>query len=99
MAKTWRRLRSSETGSDDPVGVVGSRSRLADMASGRHASGEPDIAADRRAMADGDTAEDRRSGVDDDVVLDDGMARLTLDQGAVVVGRKIPRAERDRLIE
>jgi len=37
--------------------------------------------------------------VDDDVVFDDGVAGIALDHVALVVGREMPRAERDRLVD
>jgi hypothetical protein len=74
------------------------RRRLCHHAIRRHILGEPDIAADRRALTDRDAAEDGGAGVNDHVILDDRVSGVALDQVALIVGREMPRAERDRLI-
>src|SRR3954452_8591509 len=81
------------------VALFAAQLRLGDLAVGRHAVRQPDAAADRRSAADGDAAEYRRTGIDHDVVLDDGMARPALDQGAVFAGREAARAQGDGLVE
>jgi hypothetical protein len=73
--------------------------RLRNVAVGRNAVCKPDIAADGRAAANRDPSQNRSAGVDHHVIFDDWVTRISFDQSPVVIDRKAPRAERDRLID
>ncbi len=61
---------------------------LPDVAAGRNVAGYPDIAPDYGSLSDGDTAQNGCPRVNDDIILDDRMARHSLDEPALFVLRK-----------
>ena len=73
--------------------------RLRNGAAGGYAARQPDIAADHRSATDGDAAQNGRAGVDHYIIFDDGMTRMTFDQGAVFVDGETLGAQSHRLIE
>ncbi len=59
----------------------------------------PDIGSHHAALADGDAAQDGGVGIDDDVVLQDRVARDSLDRVAVLVQWETLGPQRYALIE
>src|SRR5450830_264040 len=72
---------------------------LGQVATRRHATGQPDIAADGGAAADGDPSEDGRPGIDHHVVLDNRVTRMALLQLPVLVRREALGTEGHRLVD
>ena len=81
------------------VPFVLARLRLRDVATRRHGVGQPDVASYGRAATNGNAAKNGGTSVNDDVVLDDGVAQSSLDQGAFIIGRKTARAQRHCLVK
>src|SRR5271155_3012038 len=78
---------------------IATSQRLANAAVRRHIARDPDISADSRTVANGNSPQDCRAGIDDDIVFDDRMARIALDQRAVVTDRKPLGAQCHRLVQ
>ena len=72
---------------------------LCNLAARSDAAREPNIAPNCRSPSDDDAAENRCAGVNEDIVLDNWMPGGAFDKSAVLIGGKVARAKRHRLID
>src|SRR5271156_6166014 len=95
----FRKLRTLFLNSAAFVERFAAGQRLSDIAVWRDVARDPDIAADSRSAPNNYATQNGRAGVDHHVVFNDRMARVALDQRAVLADRKTLGAQRHGLIQ